>query len=134
MLPLEAVDLDLVEKLEALQPTGFGNPSPVFLCCGAHVQQARPVGRDGAHLKLTLLEGQALRDGIAFQMGSLAAEGLETVDVLFAPDRNEFAGRVTAQLQVQAIREAEGHVSIPSDDRLFRGVLQEIGLLASNDY
>lgn len=132
-LPLESVTLELVDALEALQPTGFGNPSPVFLTCGAQVQQARPVGKEGAHLKLELLEGSALRDGIAFQQGHLAQEGLDLVDVLYAPERNEFRGRVSAQLQVSALRCAEGSVPLPGEDALFRAVLQEMTMLAAND-
>lgn len=132
-LSLESVTLELIDLLETLQPTGFGNPAPVFLTCGAQVQQARPVGREGAHLKMNLLEGNAVRDGIAFQQGHLAQEGLDRVDVLYAPERNEFRGRVTAQLQVSALRPAEGSVALPEDDVLFRGLLQEITLLAANN-
>lgn len=131
-LSLESVTLELIDLLESLQPTGFGNPAPVFLSCGAQVQQARPVGRDGAHLKMNLLEGNAVRDGIAFHQGHLAQDGLDMVDVLYAPERNEFRGHVTAQLQISALRPAEGSVALPGDDALFRGLLQEMTLLAAN--
>lgn len=130
---LEQVDLTLIEQLDALQPTGYGNPAPVFLTCGAHLQEARPVGKTGEHLKLSLLDGAAMRDGIAFGLASAAREGLECVDVLFAPDRNEFRGRVSAQMQVQAIRPASGTAPLPPQQRLFEGFLQEIALLAAND-
>ncbi|MBR4080911.1 MAG: single-stranded-DNA-specific exonuclease RecJ [Clostridia bacterium] len=131
-LPLSAVDMELIGALDMLQPTGFGNPAPVFLTTGAHVQQARRVGRDRQHLKLTLLEGTAIRDGIAFSMGDAADEGLDVVDVLYAPERNEFNGRVTAQLQVKALRPAEGSAPLPGEDVFFRGLLQEMTALAAN--
>ena len=131
-LPLQAVDMELISALELLQPTGYGNPAPVFLTCGAHVQQARRVGRDRQHLKLTLLEGHALRDGIGFSLGDMADEGLDLVDVLYAPERNEFNGRVSAQLQVKALRPAEGAASLPGPDAFFRGLLQEMIDLAAN--
>lgn len=132
-LPLAQVNLELIEMLGQLQPTGFGNPAPVFLTRGAQVQQMRKVGREQQHLKLSLLDGNAVRDGIAFSMGYLADEGCETVDVLFSPEKNDFMGRVTAQLQVQAMRPAEGAAPLPGEDVLFRGVLQEIALLAANN-
>lgn len=132
-LPLAQVNLELVEALALLQPTGYGNPAPVFLSRGAQVQLMRKVGRDQQHLKLSLLDGNSVRDGIAFSMGHLADEGLDMVDVLFSPERNEFMGRVTAQLQVQAMRAAEGTAPLPPEDVLFRGVLQEITTLAAND-
>ena len=130
-LPLAQVNLDLVQALEGLQPTGYGNPAPVFLARGAQVQLMRRVGRDRQHLKLSLLDGNSVRDGIAFSMGDMAEAGLETVDVLFSPERNEFMGRVTAQLQVQAMRPAEGTTPLPGEDALFRASLQEIEALAA---
>ncbi|MBR2718797.1 MAG: single-stranded-DNA-specific exonuclease RecJ [Clostridia bacterium] len=132
-LPLAQVNLELIDALALLQPTGYGNPAPVFLSRGAQVQLMRKVGRDQQHLKLSLLDGNSVRDGIAFSMGHLADEGLDMVDVLFSPERNEFMGRVTAQLQVQAMRAAEGTAPLPPEDVLFRGVLQEITALAAND-
>ncbi len=132
-LPLSQVNLELIDALNQLQPTGFGNPAPVFLARGAQVQLMRKVGREQQHLKLSLLDGNSVRDGIAFSMGHLADEGFDTADVLFSPERNEFMGRVTAQLQVQALRPAEGTAPLPGEDALFRAVLQEITWLAAND-
>ncbi len=132
-LPLAQVNLELIDTLNQLQPTGYGNPAPVFLARGAQVQLMRRVGRQQQHLKLSLLDGNAVRDGIAFSMGHLAEEGYDTADVLFSPEKNEFMGRVTAQLQVQAMRPAEGTVPLPGEAALFQGVLQEIAQLAAND-
>ena len=130
---LQDVDLDMIERLDLLQPTGYGNPNPVFLTRGAHLQQAMRVGKTRTHLKVMLLEGSAVRDGIAFGKGNLADEGLELVDVLFTPERNEFRGRVTPQLMVEAMTAAEGAVSLPGEDALFSAFLQEIVHLAANN-
>ena len=132
-LRLSEVDLDMIGRLELLQPTGYGNPNPVFLTRDAHLQQAVRVGKTRDHLKVMLLEGQTIRDGIAFGKGDLADEGLERVDVLFTPERNEFRGRVTPQLMVEALTPAEGAVTIPGEDGLFSSFLQEIAYLASNN-
>lgn len=132
-LRLSEVDLDMIGRLELLQPTGYGNPNPVFLTRDAHLQQAVRVGKTRDHLKVMLLEGQTIRDGIAFGKGDLADEGLERVDVLFTPERNEFRGRVTPQLMVEALTSAEGAVTIPGEDGLFSSFLQEIAHLASNN-
>ena len=56
-VPLEAVNMALIDELNQLQPTGYGNPNPVLMARGLHVQEARRVGVGGAHLKLTLLDG-----------------------------------------------------------------------------
>ncbi len=105
-LPLEAVTLQTVDALDALEPTGCGNPPPVFLVRGAELQESRRVGKDGSHLKLALLEGGALRGGIAFGLGDLADQDLRRVDVLYCPSRNEYNGRVSAQIMVQAMEPA----------------------------
>ncbi|MGN0778796.1 MAG: single-stranded-DNA-specific exonuclease RecJ [Aristaeellaceae bacterium] len=131
-LPLSQVSLDLIDQLEALQPTGYGNPAPVFLLRDGQVQLMRRVGRERQHLKLSLLDGDSVRDGIGFSMGELAETGMERVDAVFSPERNEFMGRVTAQLQVQALRPAEGTAPLPTQNTIFQGLLQEIMLLAAN--
>ncbi len=130
---LNEVDLPMIDRLDQLQPTGYGNPNPVFLCREAHLQQAARVGKTRAHLKVTLLDGGALRDGIAFGKGDLVEEGLERVDVLFAPERNEFRGRVTADMMIEALVPSEGSIPLPEENALFDRLLQEIITLASNN-
>ena len=74
-----------------------------------------------------------MRDGIAFGKGDFAGSGVERVDVLFTPSRNEFNGRVTAQLQVEALRPAACAQTLPEEAALFRMLLQEMTYLAAND-
>ena len=131
-LHMEQVTLNLIDELQALEPTGFANPPAHFYCPDARVQEAKAVGMDGSHLKLTLFENQALREGIAFQMGSMLQAGLDRVDVLFAPERNEFRGMVKPQVQVKSMRRAEGAGAVPSPNSIFPLLLQEICMLSSN--
>lgn len=133
-MTLDRVTLETVDALEALEPTGCGNPAPVFLCRDASVQEARPVGRDRSHLKMTLLAGGELRGGIGFGLGDEAGYGYERVDVLFRPTRNEFNGRVSPQMQIQAIRPAEENGEEPrkhDPEGFFLRCLQEMTLLAA---
>ena len=133
-IPLDRIDLKMIDALEDLEPSGFGNPAPVFRVREAFLQEARRVGADGSHLKLTLLEGNALRSGIGFGLGDAADQPLNRVDALFRPVRNEYNGRVTPQLQVQAIRPAETaerNGETPDDRTFFLACLQEMTLLAA---
>ncbi len=132
VLPLEQVKLATVDAVSRLSPCGEGNPPPVFLITGAQVGQCRRVGATGDHLKLSLTDGTHRAEGIGFGLGDLADLALERVDALFALDRNEFNGRVTAQMQVQALRPSAGSEPIPPESLLFRSLLQEIGSLAEN--
>jgi single-stranded-DNA-specific exonuclease len=52
--PLEAVDLSLVEDLRRLEPFGPGNPRPILYFGPVSVAEARPLGKEGNHLKLAL--------------------------------------------------------------------------------
>ncbi len=132
-LELENVTLDFIEQLECMEPTGFGNPAPVFLCRDCHVQQAMSVGKDGAHLKLQLLQKDTLRDAIAFQMGARAGQHLDRVDVIYVPQKNEFRGAVSPQMQVMAMRGAQGTAAVPAGTRIFPALLQEFKYLSSKE-
>ena len=93
----------LVAQLERLQPTGFGNPAPVFCLRGAAPVEARAVGKEGAHLKLYLAQDGEVREAIAFRMGARAAALPERVDVLFSPGINQWQDKRTVQCEVRAI-------------------------------
>ena len=131
-MPLEAVNMALIDELNQLQPTGYGNPNPVLMARGLHVQEARRVGVGGAHLKLTLLDGANVRGGIGFQQGDLADRGYERVDVLFSPEVNEFRGQRTVQLNVAAMKQTGGSLLWPDEKMIFSALLQELTALASN--
>ena len=128
-LHLSQVTEDLIRALDDLEPTGCGNPSPVFLLRDATLRERRAVGRDGSHLKLSLLEGGAVLGGIAFGLGSLADELPAEVDALFTPGMNEFNGRRSPQAQVTALRPARTEQG--GERELFLACLQEMTLLSA---
>lgn len=103
-LPLDQVNQETVARLSLLEPYGMGNPAPVFLLKNVEPIALRAVGAGGAHLKLSLLQGDVQRAGIAFGMGALAARAPGRMDALFSPTRNEFMGRVSFECRVSALR------------------------------
>ena len=94
----------LLQDLEKLQPTGYGNHEAVFVCRNVIVRNARPVGRDEAHLKLTVSDGRITYDAIAFRQGHWADSLPENIDLIFTFELNEFNGRKTLQLNVKDIK------------------------------
>ncbi len=96
----------LIAALDAVQPTGFGNPAPLFRA-SAQVVEARAVGAEGAHLKLTLAQGGHRLGGIAFREGRRAGELTGGVDALFVPKLNTWMGRTEAQVEVRALADAD---------------------------
>ena len=92
--------------LTQLEPCGYDNPTPLLLSRDVRVDQHRAVGRDGAHLKLTLAEGDRKFDAIAFRMGHHQPELGERMDVVYRLEENEWNGRINLQLNVQDMRPA----------------------------
>lgn len=103
---LADLTMDLLKELDLLQPTGYGNPDPVFVARGVQVVNARPVGRDGSHLKLTLADGKKTMDAIAFRHGEWHGNLPAHVDVLFQFERNEWQGYVNLQVNVRDLKPA----------------------------
>ena len=96
-----------LQLLDLLEPTGCGNPPPLFLLSGAEIRSAR---RDGSHLKLSLLNSEnMLVDAVAFSQGDWADRDVHSLDVLYCPVLNEYGGRTSIEAQISAIREAEGN-------------------------
>lgn len=93
--------------LEALAPTGCGNPSAQFLM-KCEIASARPVGADGAHLKLSLRSAGGMTDAIWFRRGDLAGHLPRTADVVFQASINRYQGRVSVQAQLTALEARDG--------------------------
>ena len=91
-----------VAGLEALQPTGFGNPAPV-LRASPDVYGSEAIGANGAHLRLKLSEYSVQKPGIFFRAGHLAKKLPETIDILFTPKLNTWMGRTSVQLELKSI-------------------------------
>ena len=121
-VPFSAWTPDTLALLDQLEPTGCGNPAPLFLLESAEIQSLRRVGRDGSHLKLTLLDAEgALVDGIAFSQGEAAETGCMRLDLLYRPFLNEFRGRRTIEARIAAINPAEGSAQPAPREILLNG-------------
>ncbi|RJP50547.1 MAG: single-stranded-DNA-specific exonuclease RecJ [Anaerolineaceae bacterium] len=105
-VPLSQLTFSLIEQLERLQPTGYGNPEPVFISRKVKVQSKRTVGADSKHLKLSLTDGRFTFDSIGFRLGDLLANLPPIVDVLYTFEVNEYNGRKSLQLNLKDIKAA----------------------------
>ncbi len=105
-LPFPTIDFDLYQEMARMEPFGEGNPQPVFCTGNVRILSARPVGKDGAHLKL-LLEQQGVRmSAIAFRWGELADQIPTVADVAFNLSLNEWNGKRALELLVLDIQPA----------------------------
>ena len=106
-LPLHAVKPEILNYIEYLQPTGNANPQPLFLTRGLKVVRFKPVGRDNAHLRLTLTDGRITYDAIGFRQGSWAENMPHFVDVMYFFEKNEYNGNQTLQLNLRDLKPAD---------------------------
>ena len=107
-----------VYELEALAPTGCGNPAPVFLM-KCDIASARAVGANGLHLKLTMRSAGSSMDGIWFRRGDLADSLPREADCLFAASVNSFQGRVSVQAEMRAVEPKSADTRL--DDAALQG-------------
>jgi single-stranded-DNA-specific exonuclease len=105
-VPLERLTLDLARTLQQLEPFGHRNPQPLLMTSNLQVLDARRVGKDGFHLKLTLGEVSLRIDAIAFRLGDRIEDLPRRVDVAAHLEVNEWNGRQRVQLNVRDIRPA----------------------------
>ena len=106
-ISLNELNFGLLEQLELLEPTGYANPAPRFVSRNTKVQSSRAVGKESAHLKLTLTDGKMTYDAIAFRQGHWVENMPSQLDVLYAFERNDFRGKRQLQLNIQDMKASE---------------------------
>jgi single-stranded-DNA-specific exonuclease len=97
---LDEMNLETLNELARLKPTGQGNPGAQF--CARNLTHARPLQRIGAdrrHVKMWVTEGMATLEAVWWNGGE-ASQPVGKFDLAFAPQINEFNGRLTVQLKV----------------------------------
>lgn len=105
-IPLDELSFETFAHLQYLEPTGYGNPSPVFLSRNLRVTLSRTVGSDNSHLKLQVTNGKATLDAIAFRLGHLKPDLPAKIDVVYSFEINEWNGRKSLQLNIKDIKPA----------------------------
>jgi single-stranded-DNA-specific exonuclease len=102
---LPQLSMEVLDHLEYLEPTGYGNPSAVFVSRDVKIRNFRPVGSEGKHLKVTLDdECGGYMDCIGFRMGPMHTTLQPRVDVLYNVELNEYNGRKSLQLNLKDIK------------------------------
>lgn len=123
-LPLEYLNLHLIEELNVLEPFGKGNSKPVFGVRDAKITRAMLLGKDKNVLKLKLLTNNNITiDAMIFNdlenfeskiIEKYGNEGLDnlynksnnniSMDFTFYPSINEWNGNKSIQIVVNGIR------------------------------
>jgi single-stranded-DNA-specific exonuclease len=103
-LALSELRPELLGYLEWLQPTGYGNRPVYFVSRDLRVIRSQSVGKDQAHLRMTVTDGRITYDAIAFRQGHWLTKLPNRVDLLYAYELNEYNGRQSLQLNIRDIQ------------------------------
>ena len=103
-ITLTTLQPQLLDYLDWLQPTGYGNNPALFLSRDLEVVDYRTVGKDASHLKLRVTDGWETRDAIAFRQGQWSSQMPAMVDMMYTFESNEYNGRTTMQLNVRDLK------------------------------
>lgn len=104
VVTLEDLDRDLHLELSKLEPTGAGNPVPLFAIQNVTARHTSVVGRSGGHLKMVIKEGTKTISAIAFGRESLPKTRSGKYDIAAYYSENVFRGKREFQLQIVDIK------------------------------
>ena len=106
VLPVRYAGEQLIGELELLEPFGKGNEKPLFAAGNLLVRSARIIGKNANVLKLILEDDHETRiEAVSFGdvQGDLEyIEEKERISILYYPEINEYMGKRTVQLVVEA--------------------------------
>lgn len=110
---LSQLDWQLLAELEQLAPFGEGNPRPILVTRRALIRAARQVGKEGAHLKMTVAgEGREMGAiGFNLSLPPGLAPG-RPVDVAFFLERNTYREREELQLKLADLQPAQHNATV----------------------
>lgn len=110
-IPLKNLKPELLRYLDWVQPTGNSNEQPIFVSRNLITSRKKLVGKDGAHLKLTVTDGTITYDAIAFRQGAWFENLPDIIDLAYTFERNEFNGRSSLQLNVIDIKPSNSEIN-----------------------
>ena len=115
IVSLPDVSFEVVREIERLAPFGYGNPRPLMACLRASVLNSYAVGKEKKHLRLTVFEDGAKKQGIIFKKANnqlpatidqIPATGdrrpaTDKMAFIFTPFLNEWNNQIQVQLQIE---------------------------------
>lgn len=105
LVEMRDLTLELAHEIDRMEPFGNANATPVLMLCGATLQRILPMG-NGKHTKLILEKDGVSMTAVWFGTGAdnLHLEPMDTIDILFQLNINEFQNITQLQMIVQDVR------------------------------
>jgi len=99
-LVLDDLNNSLYEEIKKLEPTGEGNPVPVFVTKNLSAVKPKRVGKNSDHLKMIVTDGTRSFDAICFGLGDVFFNLPPIFDLAYNLTKNDYRGAGTLQLHV----------------------------------
>lgn len=125
-LQVADINLKLAEDIERLAPFGQGNREPRFLISKATFENAKAVGKNGNHLRVSLRQGGAKVDAVAFGQGQVQEAFLDwSFDVVAGVEQNRWNGTVKPQCKIRRFKLSQQAETLP-EDKFLDAFLEQI--------
>ncbi|MCQ2957388.1 MAG: single-stranded-DNA-specific exonuclease RecJ [Candidatus Gastranaerophilales bacterium] len=101
----EDLTVEFIEKLAILEPYGEGNKSCLFGMKNLVLKKISTIGSNNNHLKMLFEDenSHTVFEGLIWNKNSHKIELLDTADLTFVPQINEYKGNKTVQLIIKNI-------------------------------
>ncbi|KKQ26368.1 MAG: Single-stranded-DNA-specific exonuclease RecJ [Microgenomates group bacterium GW2011_GWC1_37_12b] len=105
-LKFENISAELLDILQAFEPFGMGNPTPVFSSSGCEVVEIKLIGADSRHIKLKLKNDGKVIDAIGFGMGELYESILSSkkMQIAYSVEKDTWNGYEKIQLKLKDVK------------------------------
>ncbi|OGC70212.1 single-stranded-DNA-specific exonuclease RecJ [candidate division WWE3 bacterium RIFOXYC1_FULL_39_7] len=105
-IPVNIIDLELLEKIEELQPFGLGNEEPVFMSENLGVVSVDAVGKEKSHLIIKLFDGQEIHKSIYFNAvdNNVAVQMGDKLDIVYTIKKNVYNGKTYIDLVLKDLK------------------------------
>jgi single-stranded-DNA-specific exonuclease len=100
LLDFKRINWELINKLKNFEPSGMGNPTPLFATFNVEVLEVRFLS-DGKHVKLKVKKDNKYFDAIGFGMGEMAKEIKKNMKINISYNLEENVWRDTKSLQLR---------------------------------
>ncbi len=105
-IDFKQISWKLFNKIADFDPTGLGNPRPTFVSKNINVLNARTVGVEGRHLKLTLEQNEKVFYAIGFGMGDhfLKLTPDNEIDIVYTLEENVWNNQRSIELKLKDLK------------------------------
>lgn len=105
-IPLDLINLEMIDQLSKLEPYGYGNNEPVFCTKNVGITSINKIGKDKNHLNITVFQNNIYSKALFFNFPSELEELKvgERVDIAYTLKKSEFNNKIGVDLLIKDLK------------------------------